>query len=114
MQDEASLVATIYTHYKNTPNTHKLGVLYVVDSVTRQWIERARQAGQALDQPKSATDGTYAAGVRRMNGLLPIFMNDLFLGLPENQKVCLDIATKHISRTCCLYTWSAPAHIDLL
>jgi hypothetical protein len=34
------------THFKKAPGTHKLGVLYVVDSVTRQWVEAARKAGQ--------------------------------------------------------------------
>ncbi|TDZ46041.1 Rpb7-binding protein seb1 [Colletotrichum trifolii] len=40
--------------------SHKLGVLYVVDSVTRKWLEQAKSRGQHVDG--SAPDGTYAAG----------------------------------------------------
>lgn len=60
-------------------------MLYVVDSVTRQWLEQARKAGQTLGS--SASDGTYAAGVNRVTELLPAFMNDIISTAPEEQKV---------------------------
>jgi len=60
-------------------------VLYVVDSVTRQWLEQARKAGQTLGS--SASDGTFAAGVNRVTELLPAFMNDIISTAPEEQKV---------------------------
>ena len=60
-------------------------MLYVVDSVTRQWLEQARKAGQTLGS--SASDGTFAAGVNRVTELLPAFMNDIISTAPEEQKV---------------------------
>ena len=61
-------------------------MLYVVDSVTRGWVEQAKKAGQALGQA-SPPPGTYAAGVGRVTELLPSFMNDMINNAPEEQKV---------------------------
>lgn len=84
-QSESVLIQKIYTHFKKAPGTHKLGVLYVVDSVTRSWVEQARKAGQ---QPgPSAAYGTYGAGVYRVTELLPMLMTDITNTAPEDQKV---------------------------
>jgi len=87
LQSETVLIQRIYTHFKKAPATHKLGVLYVVDSVTRGWVEKARRAGQTFGP--SATDGTFAAGVNRVTELLPSFMSDIITNAPEEQKVRL-------------------------
>ncbi len=84
-QSESVLIQKIYTHFKKTPGTHKLGVLYVVDSVTRQWVDQARKAGQQIGS--GAPDGTFAAGVNRVTELLPVLMNDIIATAPEDQKV---------------------------
>lgn len=67
--------------------------MYAVDSVTRQWVEKARQAGQNVAN-SAAEDGTYAAGVHRMTELLPTMMNELIQLAPDDQKVSL---SKHIN-----------------
>ncbi|KAK6373380.1 hypothetical protein LTS17_008400 [Exophiala oligosperma] len=85
IQSESVLIQKIYTHFKKTPGTHKLGVLYVVDSVTRQWVDQARKAGQQIGS--GASDGTFAAGVNRVTELLPVLMNDIITTAPEDQKV---------------------------
>ncbi|KAG9769610.1 Rpb7-binding protein seb1 [Exophiala dermatitidis] len=85
VQSESVLIQKIYTHFKKTPGTHKLGVLYVVDSVTRQWVDQARKAGQQLGS--GAPDGTFAAGVTRVTELLPVLMNDIIATAPEDQKI---------------------------
>ncbi|KAL1958361.1 hypothetical protein VTO42DRAFT_4678 [Malbranchea cinnamomea] len=84
VQSESVLIQKIYTHFKRAPGTHKLGVLYVVDSVTRQWVESARKAGQPAGS--SAPDGTFAAGVNRVTELLPVLMTDIINNAPEDQK----------------------------
>lgn len=84
-QSESVLVQKLYTHFKKAPGTHKLGVLYVVDSVTRKWTELAKSAGQPINS--SAQDGTYAAGVNRVKELLPVLMNDIAQSAPDDQKV---------------------------
>lgn len=76
----------IWTHFKRTPATHKLGVLYVVDSVVREWIGKANASGQEIGKGANAQDGTYAAGVSRITDLLPQFMNDLIATAPEDQR----------------------------
>lgn len=85
LQSESVLIQKIYTHFKKTPGTHKLGVLYVVDSVTRKWLEQAKAQGQPINS--SAQDGTYAAGVHRVTELMPVLMNDILQSAPEDQKV---------------------------
>ncbi|KAJ5117802.1 hypothetical protein N7448_011434 [Penicillium atrosanguineum] len=84
VQQESVLIQKVFTHFKKAPGTHKLGVLYVVDSVTRQWIEAARQAGQPPGN--AAPDGTFAAGVDRVTELLPVLMTDIINNAPYNQK----------------------------
>lgn len=75
------------THFKKAPGTHKLGALYVVDSVTRRWLEHAKSEGQAINS--AARDGTYAAGVHRVTELMPVLMDDILASAPETQKVRL-------------------------
>lgn len=84
VQSESVLIQKLFTHFKRTPGTHKLGVLYVVDSVTRKWMEQARQTGQAISS--AAEDGTFAAGVHRVTELMPSFMNDILASAPNDQK----------------------------
>ncbi|KAJ2967125.1 hypothetical protein NQ176_g9818 [Zarea fungicola] len=84
IQSESVLIQKIYTHFKKTPGTHKLGVLYVVDSVTRKWLEQAKAQGQPINS--SAPDGTYAAGVHRVTELMPVLMNDISQSAPQDQK----------------------------
>jgi protein NRD1 len=62
-----------------------LGVLYVVDSVTRKWLEQSKLQGQTING--SAQDGTFAAGVHRVTELMPVLMNDILQTAPEEQKV---------------------------
>ncbi|KAI0549557.1 hypothetical protein F4679DRAFT_266458 [Xylaria curta] len=84
VESESVLIQKIYTHFKKAPATHKLGVLYVVDSVTRKWVDQAKQHGQPINS--SAQDGTYAAGVHRVTELLPVLMNDIIQNAPGEQK----------------------------
>lgn len=77
----------LYRHLKRTPGTHKLGVLYVVDSVTRQWIEKARASGQDLSGT-ATVDGTFASGVHKITELLPALIDDLIQNAPADHKVC--------------------------
>ncbi|KAK4248684.1 hypothetical protein C7999DRAFT_40190 [Corynascus novoguineensis] len=84
VQYESVLIQKLFTHFKKTPGTHKLGVLYVVDSVTRKWLDQAKAQGQTPSL--SAPDGTFAAGVHRVTELIPILMNDIIATAPEDQK----------------------------
>ncbi|KAI1376133.1 hypothetical protein F4677DRAFT_97393 [Hypoxylon crocopeplum] len=84
VKSESVLIQKIYTHFMKAPGTHKLGVLYVVDSVTRGWVDQAKHHNQPINE--SATDGTYAAGVHRVTGLLPSLMNDILQNAPGEQK----------------------------
>ncbi|RMZ86771.1 hypothetical protein DV736_g6002, partial [Chaetothyriales sp. CBS 134916] len=84
VQSESVLIQKIYTHFKKAPGTHKLGVLYVVDSVTRSWVDQAKKSSQAAGS--GGPDGTFPAGVARITELLPVLMNDIISSAPEDQK----------------------------
>ncbi|KAH8756090.1 hypothetical protein F5883DRAFT_570271 [Diaporthe sp. PMI_573] len=84
VQYESLLLGTIYAHFKNAPGSHKLGVLYVVDSVIRKWSEQASRQGQPVGG--SAAEGSFAAGVNRATDLMPELMNDVIFFAPQNQR----------------------------
>ncbi|KAH8706963.1 hypothetical protein GQ44DRAFT_743421 [Phaeosphaeriaceae sp. PMI808] len=84
IQYDKVLIEKILLQYSNSPATHKLGVLYVVDSVIRQWVEKAKKAGQFVS--KNAAPGTYASGVQMVRDALPVVMSDLVKNAPEGQK----------------------------
>ncbi|KAF3034818.1 hypothetical protein E8E12_006921 [Didymella heteroderae] len=84
IQSESTIIQKILQQLQNSPATHKLGVLYVVDSVTRQWVEKAKAAGQIVS--RNAAPGTYAAGVQKMTDVLPAVMNDVVQHAPDAQK----------------------------
>jgi protein NRD1 len=73
LQHDKVLIEKILLQYSNSPATHKLGVLYVVDSVIRQWVERAKKAGQAVSN--KAAPGTYASGVQMVRDAVPVVLN---------------------------------------
>lgn len=83
-QSDSIIVQKIFQQFKKSPVTHKLGVLYVLDSVTRQWMEKSRQAGQTVSP--NAAEGTYASGVQKVTDVLPTLMNELIQTAPENQR----------------------------
>jgi len=84
MQFDTAIVQKIAQQFKNSPATHKLGVLYVVDSVARQWLDRAKKTGQAVS--RHAAPGTFASGVQKITDVLPALMTDLIQSAPDDQK----------------------------
>ncbi|KAF3940680.1 hypothetical protein ABW19_dt0200478 [Dactylella cylindrospora] len=84
VQAESILIQKLFTHFKKTPGSHKLGVLYAVDSIVRAYIDEARKAGQ--DPTQGGPDGTFSAGVLRITDLLSSLMNDIMLHAPEDTK----------------------------
>ncbi|KAJ4289813.1 hypothetical protein N0V90_011144 [Kalmusia sp. IMI 367209] len=84
VQSDVVIVQKIAQYFRSSPVTHKLGVLYVIDSVARQWLDRARKTGQAVS--RNAAVGTFASGVQKITDALPLLMTDLFQSAPDNQK----------------------------
>lgn len=84
-KSEISIVRKLFTHFKETPGTHKLGVLYLIDSIVRHWEHITRQDGRP---PRSAApDGSFAGGVDRLTKLLPILMTDIVNNAPPKHQV---------------------------
>ncbi|KAF2397151.1 hypothetical protein EJ06DRAFT_515360 [Trichodelitschia bisporula] len=67
--DRNAAVQAMHEAFQQSPATHKLGILYIVDSVARQWY-----AGQ----------GTGA--LAQIAAILPNMMGELIAVAPENQK----------------------------
>jgi len=86
-QDNAQFITHLYKHFRLSPGTHKLGVLYVVDSISRMYQEQARRHGQ--DISTTTDDSTFAGGLRHITSVLPSLMNDIIQHAPDSQKVWL-------------------------
>lgn len=79
-------MSNIVSHVQRSQPQQKLGVLYAIDAVSRQWMEKAAATGQ---DPTSASsqEGTFAGGVRRIRDILPTIMTDIIQSAPEDHKV---------------------------
>ncbi|EME47566.1 hypothetical protein DOTSEDRAFT_50941 [Dothistroma septosporum NZE10] len=86
IQAESTIVQTFYRALKKAPATHKLGALYVIDSVIRQWIDAAKKNGQNLHIEGRGEMGSYPAAVKRVTELMPALFDDIMKGIPEDQK----------------------------
>lgn len=85
VQDNAQFITHLYKHFRLSPGTHKLGVLYVVDSISRMYQEQARRHGQ--DISTTTDDATFAGGLRHITSVLPSLLNDIIQHAPDSQKV---------------------------
>ncbi|KAL2880188.1 hypothetical protein SGCOL_004575 [Colletotrichum sp. CLE4] len=84
IQNESVLIQKLYTTFKKFSAPYKLGVLYVIDSVMRKWLDQARVSGQPVDG--SARDGTFGAGCHRITGLMHTLISDMVQLRLEGQK----------------------------
>lgn len=72
---------------KKTPYSHKLGVLYVVDSIIRGYQEGAANDNQTVIGSESP-EGTYASGFYRISqSIVDVFANILAIPPSEDVKV---------------------------
>lgn len=90
VQAEQHITQCMYRALKKAPPTHKLGALYVIDSVVRQWIDAAKKAGQDLQIGGRGEPGTYPAAVKRIAELMPALMDDIVKVIPADQKPKLE------------------------
>ena len=84
LQQEAVLIQKIYAQFKKAENAKKLGVLYCLDSVTRQWQSQAGRLKQQIGH--GAPDGTFGAAVAHVSELLPALMHDIIAVIPAEQR----------------------------
>lgn len=71
---ESILIDELYSCCKATPSSHKLGALYVVDSIVRIYMDEAIKKNQTVDA--LAPEGTFAAGVYKISGLVESLIDD--------------------------------------
>jgi protein NRD1 len=90
VQAEQHITQCMYRALKKAPSTHKLGALYVIDSVVRQWIDSAKKAGQDLQIEGRGEPGTYPAAVKRITELMPALIDDIVKVIPADQKPKLE------------------------
>ncbi|KAK7533972.1 uncharacterized protein J3D65DRAFT_669687 [Phyllosticta citribraziliensis] len=82
-----ALLQAISNRFSATESTHKLGVLYVLDAVVRQWNEKARQNKEdAMASGYDPAKTPNAVGVSIATQMLTPMMNDLIQSAPEDQK----------------------------
>lgn len=88
VSEESNLITTLYSACKATPSSHKLGALYVVDSVVRVYMDEAKKRGETVDS--LAPQGTFAAGVYKIGELVESLIDDameLLINASTNVKI---------------------------
>nr|OQO31094.1 hypothetical protein B0A51_01661 [Rachicladosporium sp. CCFEE 5018]OQO31510.1 hypothetical protein B0A51_01277 [Rachicladosporium sp. CCFEE 5018] len=90
IQHEQQITQSLYRALKKAPATHKLGVLYVIDSIIRQWIDGAKKTGLDIHIEGRGEAGTYPAAIKRVTELMPALIDDLLKDLPADQKPKLE------------------------
>ncbi|KAF2478656.1 hypothetical protein BDY17DRAFT_328184 [Neohortaea acidophila] len=90
LQAESNIVQSLYRALKKAPPTHKLGAVYVIDSVVRRWIEQAKSSGQDLNIEGRGESGTEAAAIKRITQLMPALFDDTAKDIPTEQKEKLE------------------------
>lgn len=83
---ESNLITILYSNCKAVPSTHKLGTLYVVDSIVRGFTEEAKKENQEINQ--LAPDGTFASAVYKITELIESLVDDaLELQISTSQRI---------------------------
>ena len=73
-EKESKIIAALYSSCKSAAPSHKLGTLYVVDSVTRKLKDGAVASNETINA--SAPDGTFASAVYKIGQLIESLMDD--------------------------------------
>ena len=74
VSEESKLITILYSNCKAAPSSHKLGTLYVVDSIVRIFIEEAKKQNQEITS--LAPEGTYASAVYKISELVELLIDD--------------------------------------
>lgn len=86
VSDESKLITILYSNCKAAPSSHKLGTLYVVDSIVRVYIDEAKKQNQPIEP--LAPEGTFADGVNKISELIESLIDDAMeLLVSKSQKV---------------------------
>lgn len=84
--EESKLITILYSNCKAVPSSHKLGTLYVVDSIVRGYAEEAKKLNQTIDV--NAEEGTFAAGVYKISELIEnLIDNAMELSISKSQNI---------------------------
>ncbi|KAL2890919.1 Rpb7-binding protein seb1 [Ceratocystis lukuohia] len=85
IESESVVVSALVRYLKRAPITHKLGAVYIFDSVLRKWIEKAKAQGQP-DVSSADEHGTFAAGVARIRDVIEPLVLDVVRVCPPDQR----------------------------
>ncbi|ODQ66111.1 hypothetical protein NADFUDRAFT_51379 [Nadsonia fulvescens var. elongata DSM 6958] len=94
---ESVFIQKLYTHFKKTPTSHKLGAVYTVDIIARRWQEEANKAEQPISS--AAEDGTFGSGLFKISNMIESLMDNAMYPAPaddikEKMRKVLDIWEK--------------------
>lgn len=74
VSQESTLIPILYSTCKSVPSSHKLGSMYVVDSIVRAYVDEAKRHEEVIDS--NAPEGSFAAGVYKISELIESLMDD--------------------------------------
>jgi protein NRD1 len=68
VNEESALVDKISDYLQTTKDSHKLGALYIIDSIARTYNEHAKKLGETVS--KDSNPGSFAHGLFKLSGVL--------------------------------------------
>lgn len=74
VKQESKLIPLLYSACKSFPSSHKLGSMYIVDSIAKAYSEEAKRFNE--DVSPQSPEGTFGAGLYKISELLDSLMDD--------------------------------------
>ncbi|ODV95182.1 hypothetical protein PACTADRAFT_49930 [Pachysolen tannophilus NRRL Y-2460] len=84
VSDESKIVQKLYIQCKATPSTHKLGILYVIDSIVRAYVEECKKLNLSINE--DANDGTFASGVYKISTIIENLIDDSMVSILDSKQ----------------------------
>lgn len=84
VHSESQIMPEVLSNIQSVPSTHKLGALYVLDSIAKAYKAEAEKKGEVVTT--NATEGTFAAGLVKLGKGLKHAVDVTINCVPEDQK----------------------------
>lgn len=83
VNEESQLIDKIFEYLKTTKDSHKLGALYIIDSISRAYNERAKKLGETVS--KDSSNGSFAHGLYSFGLILNESVNTAYSASDKDQ-----------------------------
>lgn len=86
VSENAQFVASVYKYAKRAPVTHKLGALYILDSIVRSFQDGAKKNNESFENP---VDASFSGGWCKAAEITDSLVADAIQHAPSAHLVCV-------------------------